>query len=107
MNRVWNRARKELEQAYDVYIWGYGLPPTDFYVYWLFTLIAHTFQNVSIINPATLIESTDEHGKKNYRANRVFINRYKEIFYRSNMKFYRDFSDFQEKKEISQYDIIP
>ena len=51
VKKLWNIALEELKLANELVIWGYRLPPTDFYNKWLFRQKSDKLKKVSIINP--------------------------------------------------------
>ena len=68
MKKVWNFARNEISRTDEIIIWGYSLPPTDFYSKWLFRQTKENLKAVSIINPACF-EKVKRKGKFIYEKN--------------------------------------
>jgi hypothetical protein len=53
IRRIWSLARVELMEAEEVIIWGYSLPPTDFYSNWLLRQArTERLKKLILINPA-------------------------------------------------------
>lgn len=55
IRRLWNHAIDAIRKTDCLVVWGYGLPPTDFYSDWLFRQILNStnFQKLILINPKT------------------------------------------------------
>ena len=72
MKKVWNFARNEINMADEIIIWGYSLPPTDFYSKWLFRQVKENLKTVSIINPACFNKVKKR--KKSYISKKLNIS---------------------------------
>ena len=52
VRRIWNTAEAHIRDARELVIWGYSLPPTDFYAQWLLRQApSHALERIAIINP--------------------------------------------------------
>ena len=101
IRKIWNRSFLELKNASEVIIWGYGVPPTDFYSNWLLTRSISHLANIKIINPDCLRISNHENENQNISLNKIFINKFKEIFSRHKITFYYNFDDFKNKLTVN------
>lgn len=73
VRRLWNVAAREIARAERLVIWGYSLPPTDFYSAWLFSKARRArLQEVVIINPAVVT------GVRKVGFSRMFVSRFVE-----------------------------
>ena len=97
MKKVWNFARNEISMADEIIIWGYSLPPTDFYSKWLFHQVKENLKTVSIINPACF-KKVKREGKFKYQRNLQFLNPLIEIFQhkteKNKLEYYENFKDY-------------
>ena len=97
MKKVWNFARNEINMADEIIIWGYSLPPTDFYSKWLFRQVKENLKTVSIINPACFNKVKKE---KNpiYQRNLIFLRPFLELFQykteKNKLEYYENFKDY-------------
>lgn len=98
IRKLWATALHEIAFADKLVIWGYSLPPTDFYTNWL---LRHTDQlkEVIIINPECI------KGKNDKKWNREFVKKFKNIFSVHGddvkIKYYEFFMDYYTKKSIN------
>ncbi len=107
IRRIWNVAAKELSATEEVIIWGYSLPPTDFYASWLLSQARQApLKRLTIINPSVV------KGKKKIMLNHQFIDRFSEIF-RNKLRsdsicLYENYSDYENRKQVySKHSIKP
>jgi hypothetical protein len=73
IRKIWNLAVKEISVADEVVVWGYSLPPTDFYAYWL---LKHTWKNckkIVLINPKVKRKTTN-------MENVTFLKPFRDVF---------------------------
>jgi hypothetical protein len=107
IRKLWNIAGDELEKADEIIIWGYSLPPTDFYSDWLLRRLRNNkgLKGVSIINPGVI-------GKKKAIVNKrqLFIKRFKQMFPKGFPKekifLYEDYADYIQSITVEEkYDI--
>jgi len=56
IEKIWTLASIQLESAEEIVIWGYRLPPTDFYSNWLLSKTSEKIKKVSIINPECILK---------------------------------------------------
>lgn len=99
IRRIWNVAAKELSSANELIIWGYSLPPTDFYSSWLLRQSREAQpQSLVIINPSVL------GGKKQVRLNSSFVRRFYNIFRgkiaKESISLYESFEDYCNDNNI-------
>ncbi|MCW7494777.1 hypothetical protein ND861_18995 [Leptospira sp. 2 VSF19] len=102
IKKIWNRSFLELNNASEVIIWGYGVPPTDFYSNWLLTRSIPHETIIKIINPECLRISNHENELQEYSINKTFVNKFKEIFSRQKITFYYNYKDFKNNFDINQ-----
>jgi len=97
MKKVWNFARNEISRADEIVIWGYSLPPTDFYSKWLFHQTKENLKAVSIINPACF-KKVKRGGKFRYEKKLKFLKPFLELFKykteKNKIEFYENFKDY-------------
>lgn len=97
MKKVWNFARNEISRADEIIIWGYSLPPTDFYSKWLFRQTKENLKAVSIINPACF-KKVKREGKFKYQRNLQFFNPLLELFQhkieKNKLNYFENFKDY-------------
>lgn len=71
--RLWNVAAREIARAQRLVIWGYSLPPTDFYSAWLFSKARRArLEELVVINPAVVT------GVRKVGFSRTFVSRFVE-----------------------------
>lgn len=97
MKKVWNFARNEISRADEIVIWGYSLPPTDFYSKWLFRQTKENLKAVSIINPACF-KKVKREGNFTYEKKLKFLKPFVELFKykteKNKIEFYKNFKDY-------------
>lgn len=97
MKKVWNFARNEVKIAEEIVIWGYSLPPTDFYSKWLFRQVKEKLKIVSIINPACF-EKVKRKNKFIYEKKLKFLKPFEELFKykieKNKLEYYENFKDY-------------
>lgn len=94
VKKLWNIALEELKSADELVIWGYQLPPTDFYNRWLFRQKSDKLKKVSIINPACFRKKKN----KEPQRNKIFLEPFLDIFKVSKIvpeiSYYENYSDY-------------
>lgn len=75
IRRIWNLAAKELQGVSELVIWGYSMPPTDFYSKWLLRQAREApLKKIIIINPYVVIK------KKRRYVRTAFVNKFRDVF---------------------------
>jgi hypothetical protein len=94
IKKLWNIALEELQSADELVIWGYRLPPTDFYNRWLFRQKGNQLKKVSIINP----ECFKKRKNKELQRNMIFLEPFLDIFKVSEVaptiNYFENFNDY-------------
>jgi hypothetical protein len=73
---LWNLASKEISVADEIVIWGYSMPPTDFYASWLLRQARKApLKKLVIINPELLSK-----GSSKITLSNTFVRKYYDIF---------------------------
>jgi len=103
IKKLWNIALEELKSADELVIWGYRLPPTDFYNMWLFRQKSDKLKRVSIINPECVRRIN-----KKLKENNPFLKPFLDIFKASKiepeMSYYKNYTDYVDnKKYLDKY----
>src|SRR6185437_10603019 len=74
IRRIWNFANRCIQAAEELVIWGYSLPPTDFYAE---NLLRRTrkkeLHKVDLVNPEVVYHMHE------VRRNRIFIRRFEDV----------------------------
>jgi hypothetical protein len=105
LRRIWNLAAKEISLAEEIVIWGYSMPPTDFYSAWLLRQCQKkSLMKLTIINPAVKT--------KNNTVASGFVRHFYELFRRKIEKdslfLFENFSDFDNSQDIlTKYNLGP
>jgi NAD-dependent SIR2 family protein deacetylase len=96
IRKIWNTALHEMREAKHLVIWGYSLPPTDFYSSWLLRQARSNISTLTLINPSVI--------RKNQRLNNSYINRFVELFRKSKLKtdirLYESMSDYVRSQDV-------
>jgi hypothetical protein len=100
IRRIWNLAAKELTSVNELIIWGYSLPPTDFYSFWLLRQTRESSNlKLKIINPEVLTKLRGE-----YRMKVEFIKNFYNIFRgkisKESISLYYSFGNYVADKDI-------
>ncbi len=99
IKNIWNKAAKEIEYADKLIIWGYSLPPTDFYSNWLLRQGRTNIKDLVIINPECV--SNDKR-----KWNKEFINNIVRLFLPElnieNIHTYYDFKDYYDDISVEE-----
>ena len=94
IKKLWNIALEELKSTDELVIWGYRLPPTDFYNRWLFRQKSDKLKKVSIINP----ECFNKIKNKKLQRNMIFLEPFLDIFKASKIipeiSYYENYNDY-------------
>ena len=102
VNKLWNIASEELQSANKLVIWGYRLPPTDFYNKWLLRQKSDKLKKVIIINP----ECYNIRKNKKLQRNMVFLEPFLDIFKASKIApeiiYYENYSDYLNNIKYSE-----
>ena len=103
VKKLWNIALEEIQSANELVIWGYRLPPTDFYNRWLFRQKSDKLKRVSIINPECV-----KRINKKLKENNTFLKPFLDIFKASKiepeMSYYKNYTDYVDnKKYLDKY----
>ncbi len=101
---LWNLASKEISVADEIVIWGYSMPPTDFYASWLLRQARKApLKKLIIINPELLSSSRSKN-----TWSRIFVRKYYDIFREQLLKkdlmnslfLYKNYNDYNFGKDI-------
>ena len=102
VKKLWNIALEELQSADELVIWGYRLPPTDFYNKWLFRQKSDKLKKVSIINP----ECFNKIKNNKLKRNMIFLEPFLDIFKASKtateISYYENYSDYLNNIKYSE-----
>lgn len=96
---IWNKATKEMQNAKKIIIWGYSLPPTDFYSQWLLRQARDSIKELILINPEVKSGEFNLLNKNTSFINK-FTNLYKSNISSSEVKLYEEFNEFIDKREL-------
>ncbi|MBU4350325.1 hypothetical protein KJ830_01815 [bacterium] len=107
IKKLWNIALEELKSADELVIWGYQLPPTDFYNKWLFRQKSDKLKKVIIINPKCLRNVRKRKNKKPVENNQ-FLKPFLDIFKASKIvpeiSYYENYNDYSNNiKYLDKY----
>jgi len=100
IRKIWNLAVKEIKTATRLIIWGYSLPPTDFYVSWLLNQARQgNIQTLTIINPEVI-------DTKKKRIKTIFVRKFYNYFRdkvsKENIYLYETFSDYLNQDDLKK-----
>ncbi|PKA06459.1 hypothetical protein [Leptospira harrisiae] len=102
IRKIWNVAARDIEVTNHLIIWGYSLPPTDFYSEWLIRQIrkGRRLTDLTIIDPSVITQTTT-----NTTISYRFVRKYYDIFRdlglsKSNISLYQYFSDYKDKIDV-------
>ncbi len=108
---LWNLASKEISTAEEIVIWGYSLPPTDFYAKWLLRQARQSsFKKLTLINPEVVSTSKGE-ATWGISFIRRFFDIYRDIVRKDtlfdSLFLYKDYNDYGSKVDIFESLSIP
>lgn len=96
IEKLWELGSKQLDVAQEIVIWGYRLPPTDFYSNWLLNKTSTNVKTVSIINPDCTLP-----GKRgNDRNIKNFLQPFYDIYGEKKIVLYKDYKNYLSKNRI-------
>jgi len=100
IRRIWNLAAKEMSLVDELIIWGYSLPPTEFYSYWLMRQARESkLRKLIIINPDVINKY-----QRKYVINRRFVARFYDLFRRKisekSLILYDSFMDYDANEDV-------
>lgn len=101
VRRVWTAAAEEVKLATRLAVWGYSLPPTDFFSAWLLrNAEPERLRALTIINPVLVLVG------KAPRLNTEFIHRFLDLLRTRrkdlDVQLYFDFDDFVAGRRVEQ-----
>lgn len=97
IEKMWTLASIQLESAEKIVIWGYRLPPTDFYSNWLLSKTSKKVEKVSIVNPDCILQGKwkeDRLNKKN------FLQPFFDIYEEEKIISFKNYQDYLKGKRI-------
>lgn len=101
--RVWTLASSEVAQSTHLAIWGYSLPPTDFFSSWLLRNSRHSMKELTLINPEVSRGSEDKP-----KLNKAFVGKFVNAVSRSKRSFrlrvFRSYDEFENN--LSPFDTV-
>lgn len=100
IRRIWNMAAKVISSAEELVIWGYSLPPTDFYSAWLLRQCGReTLKTLAIVNPSVLTSNRD-------KVNAKFVKPFRELMQDKvtidASSLYENFTDFRTNNNLKK-----
>lgn len=102
VKKLWNIALEELQSANELVIWGYRLPPTDFYNKWLLRQKSDKLKKVSIINP----ECFNKIKNNRLQRNMIFLEPFLDIFKAdkttTEINYYENYNDYIDNIKYSE-----
>lgn len=101
LRRLWTLAAREVEAADEVLVWGYSLPPTDFFSEWLLRQgRRHRPRGLVLINPAVC------QGKTNRRVNGSYVGRFVDALRSESndltVRLYESYDDYESGASADQ-----
>jgi len=98
---LWNLASKEISRADEIVIWGYSLPPTDFYSSWLLRQARKKpLAKLTIINP----EVIKKENKSSIVLDISFIKRFYDLFGdvipKESLLLYKSYRDYNDGQDV-------
>jgi hypothetical protein len=105
LRKLWALAAYALERAEHIIVWGYSLPPTDFFSEWLLRQGGRVpCRRLTIINPEVLTPEL--------RLNQGFIRRFLEALEKPeqtlDLKLFQSFQDMDSGRDIfALYNHLP
>jgi hypothetical protein len=96
IRKIWNLAIEQISVADEIIIWGYSLPPTDFYAYWLLKNTNKMCSKFVLINPGAINRNKD-------KKNLTFLKPFRDVFSwvdKSRTELYEYFKDYYAKRDI-------
>lgn len=106
IRRIWNTAAKELALAEEVVLWGYSLPPTDFYSKWLLRQArTGNLKRLTIINPAVVNNPRPGDSTK-VTLGRAYVRRiydiYRGVVEKDGLSLYENMHDYSFDQELRE-----
>ena len=97
ISSIWTAAERELNNTNELILWGYSLPPTDFYANWL-------LHQTNKLNKVVVINPDVKRGSEKITYNSNFLKRLlKPVGYKSNkIELYEFFSDYISNINIAK-----
>lgn len=97
---LWNLAAKEISIANEIVVWGYSLPPTDFYASWLLRQAREApLEKLIIINPNVVTKA-----RSKTTLSLSFIRKFYDIFRgkisKSSIQLFESLDDYYSGRDI-------
>ena len=97
IEKLWTLASIQLDSAQEVVIWGYRLPPTDFYSNWLLSKTSKNVKRLSIVNPDCILPGD----WKDIRLNKKnFLKPFYDIYGEKKIVLYKNYQDYLRGRRI-------
>lgn len=97
IEKLWALARIQLDAAQELVIWGYRLPPTDFYSNWLLSKTSIKSKKVSIVNPDCILSGEGKDIRLNIRN---FLKPFYDIYGEKKIVLYKNYQDYLSGNRI-------
>jgi len=97
IEKLWTLARIQLDAVQEVVIWGYRLPPTDFYSNWLLSKASRNVKKVSILNPDCILPGKWKDNRLNIKN---FLQPFYDIYGEKEIVLYKNYQDYLRGKRI-------
>ena len=97
IEKLWKLGFNQLNVAQEIVIWGYRLPPTDFYSNWLLSKTSNNVKKVSIINPDCILSGKGKDIRLNIKN---FLKPFYDIYGEKKIVLYKDYKDYLSKNII-------
>ncbi len=100
IRQIWSTAVREIQSIENLAIWGYSLPPTDFYSKWLLSKARYAkLKKLIIINP--FVSKNVKGGEAvRYEFVRNFYDMYRDILPKREVYLYKAFKDFENNNDL-------
>ena len=97
IEKLWTLAFLQLDSAQEVVIWGYRLPPTDFYSNWLLSKTSRNVKKVSIVNPDCILPGKWKDNRLNIKN---FLKPFYDIYGEKKIVLYKNYQNYLRGRRI-------
>ena len=102
IRKIWNAAMQEVQASKEIIIWGYSLPPTDFYSFWLLRHTPNSLDKYILINPRCIRRLNGNNVTWSNKFLKPFFEILRNKVHGRLMEFYETFTDYRNGKSIRQ-----
>jgi len=99
---LWNLASKQISHADELVVWGYSLPPTDFYAKWLLRQARQKppLAKLTIINPEVIKKEKKSSIDLDISFVKRFYDLFRDVIPKESLLLYESYRDYNDGQDV-------